>query len=76
MSFKVIITKDYIKMNGTKSEMLAGLGCYIATLKSQGIPRFMIDEAIRYGAMSDEELDKAEKELNKKIDNFMKKIFD
>lgn len=76
MSFKVIITEQYTEMNGTTSEKLAGLACYITALKSQGIPRYMIDEAIRCGFMNDEELERNDKELDKKIENLIKKIFD
>ena len=66
MSFRVIITEDYIEMKGTRSEKLAGLSCYIKALLANNIPRYMIDEAIKCGFMSDEELEEKDKEIDKK----------
>lgn len=75
MSFRVIITEDYIEMKGTRSEKLAGLSCYIQALIANNTPRYMIDEAIKCGFMSDEELEEKDKEIDKKIENFIKMIF-
>lgn len=76
MSFRVVITKDYTEMNRTTSEKLAGLSCYIKALSSKGIPRHIIEEAIKCGFMSDEELDRKDKELDRKIEKLMKILFD
>lgn len=75
MSFRVVITDDYTEMKGTRSEILAGLSCYIQALIANNTPRYMIDEAIKCGFMSDEELEEKDKEIDKKIENFIKMIF-
>lgn len=42
MSFKAVITEKYTEMNGTGTERLAGLACYIDALIDMGIPKQLI----------------------------------
>lgn len=44
--FKVEMTKEHTKIQGTKREMLIGLMCYIDALKENNIPLELIKEAI------------------------------
>lgn len=37
MSFRAEITEEYTKIEGKTDEILAGLVCYIKTLKKEGI---------------------------------------
>lgn len=83
MSFKAVITEKYTKMNGTVSNKLAGLSCYIRALRKAEISDYLIKRAIEIAYMSEEEIENSrkrnkarEKELDKKLEELMKKIFD
>lgn len=46
MSFKVVINDKYIMLEGTKIDMLAGLGAYINALKKNGVSNEHIQEVV------------------------------
>lgn len=57
--FKVKITEEYTEMEGKTSELLAGLGCYVEALKRHGIPKILIEKAVKFG-LEDSKEDKVE----------------
>lgn len=63
MKFKVEITDSYIKMAGTKDELLAGLALYIKSLEKNGISdsliKIVIDMALEKNSGIDETLKNA-----------------
>lgn len=80
--FKAIITEDSTEIQGTTSEILTGLCCYIQALKRQEIPESLIKRTIEIGLKNEKELKdlkeeqiKREEEINKKVKELLKKIF-
>lgn len=49
MEFKIEITKNYIEVNGTTSEILAGLAMLISRLKENNIPEKLIRKTVDLG---------------------------
>lgn len=47
--FKAEITEEYTKIQGTGSENLTGLACYIQALRKSGMPDTFIKSAIEAG---------------------------
>lgn len=47
--FKAVITEKKIEMNGTILDKLAGLACYVETLKNAGIPNSLIYKVVNLG---------------------------
>lgn len=54
--FRAIITKKKTEIQGTTSEVVTGLVCYIDALKSNGVPEFLIREAIKIGLENNESI--------------------
>lgn len=46
MSFRAVITENYIKIEGKTDEILAGLAVYISKLKDEGISKEIIQEVV------------------------------
>lgn len=56
--FKIEITKNHIKINGTTEEILAGLAFLVYALKENGIPKILIRKAVDVGLEDDEKKEK------------------
>lgn len=65
--FKIEITKNYTKINGTMEERLAGLACLVDTLKENGIPEILIRKSVDIGLEEDKETEKTNSIEVKKI---------
>nr|DAF16474.1 MAG TPA: hypothetical protein [Caudoviricetes sp.] len=59
MSFRAEITEEYTKIEGKTDEILAGLVCYIKTLKKEGISQKVLQQVVELG-LEDEEKKRAE----------------
>lgn len=59
MSFRAEITEEYTKIEGKTDEILAGLVCYIKTLKKEGISKKVLQQVVELG-LEDEEKKRAE----------------
>lgn len=59
MSFRAEITEEYTKIEGKTDEILAGLVCYIKTLKKEGISPKVLQQVVELG-LEDEEEKRAE----------------
>ena len=80
--FKVEITENSTEMQGTTSEILTGLVCYIQALKKNEIPESLIKKSIEIGLKNKKELKdlkkeqiKREEDINKKIKELLNEIF-
>lgn len=54
MSFNAVINDKYIILEGTKIDMLAGLGAYINALKKNGISNELIQEVVELALQGQE----------------------
>lgn len=54
MSFNALINDKYIILEGTKIDMLAGLGAYINALKKNGISNELIQEVVELALQGQE----------------------
>lgn len=71
--FKAEITEEYTKIQGTGSEKLAGLSCYIEALRKAGMPDVFIKKAIKIG-FEDLEENEEDKKIETILDNDNVKI--
>lgn len=69
MNIKAIITEEYTMFNGTLTEKLTGLSLYIQALRKTKVPDELINDAIKYGFMSEKDLEK-EKEKEELIKSY------
>lgn len=69
MNIKAIITEEYTMFNGTLTEKLTGLSLYIQALRKTKVPDELINDAIKYGFMSEKDLEKEKEELIKSYAN-------
>lgn len=58
--FKVVITEERTEMQGTLSERLAGLCCYIEALNKTGVPEKLIRSSINVALEDEKENGKVE----------------
>lgn len=79
--FKAVITEETTELQGTTSEILTGLACYIDALKKNKIPEFLIKKAIEIGLKNKSEIkeekkqiEEKPKELEQEINEILKKI--
>jgi len=72
--FKVEITEEYTKIQGTVCEKLTGLACYIQALRKSGMPDIFIKSTIEIGFEDIVKEKKAETILDS--DNMKIKKFD
>ena len=66
MSFRAEITEEYTKIEGKTDEILAGLVCYIKTLKKEGISQKVLQQVVELG-LEDEEKKRAETILDTEV---------
>ena len=55
--FKAIITEDTTEIQGTTSEILTGLICYIQALRKNSTPEILIKKSIEIGFKDKKELE-------------------
>lgn len=54
--FRAIITEKETEIQGTTSEIITGLACYVSILKNNRVPEFLIKEAIKIGLGNNESI--------------------
>ena len=65
--FKAIITEDTTEIQGTTSEILTGLICYIQALRKNSTPEILIKKSIEIGFKDKKELENTVKRILKNV---------
>lgn len=77
--FKVIIDENETMIQGNKTEMLAGLACYVEAFKKGNFSENLIRKTVELGLKDEEELEKEfekDEQKNNEIEEILRKIFE